>query len=67
MHATLIMLNIILSALMLGGVAAIVALAMRLSHGYPPGRGRADWRGPGVAGIAQIAASTATAANSRAR
>ncbi len=67
MQSTMIMLNIIMSALSIGAISVIVLLTMRLSHGYPRRRGRADWRGPATQPIIYRAASTATAVKSRAR
>ncbi len=46
MQSTMIMLNIIMSALSIGAISVIVLLTMRLSHGYPRRQDRADWRGP---------------------
>ncbi len=67
MHSTMIIVNIIMSGLTVGAVTAVILIALRLSHGYPRRRGRADWRGPAAAPLIYNAASMATEVNSRAR
>jgi hypothetical protein len=46
MHSTMIIVNIIMSALAVGAIALIMLFALRLRHGCPVPWGRANWRGP---------------------